>query len=336
MSESEPALLAVAARGLECAAGGFHVDPWEPVPLALVTHAHADRVTPGCARYVTSTSGVPLLRLVLGPEATIEALPLGESRAFGSARVSLHPSGRLLGGAQVRVERAGEVWVVARDWKRARDPSCPPFQLVRGDVFLTGASFALPIFTWPDPDLVAGDVLAWWESNRVAGRSSVVYARSPGVAEQLLGLISERTERPVHVHPSLEPVLAAYEAGGGFRPRVVFARAPRAREAAGELFVAPPEARGTSWARPLAKGESALASGSMQVRGNRRRASVDRGFVLSEHADWPTLLATVRETGASRVLVTHGRSHVLARALAERGVDARVLETPWRGEDASP
>lgn len=316
------------------------MDPWEPVALAVITHAHADRVRAGCGRYWTATPGVPLLRSLLGGEAAIEGVPYGERRHLGGVTVSLHPSGHVLGGAQVRVERPGpgdvpEVWVVAGDWKRARDPACPPFELVKGDVLVTGANYALPVCTWPAPDVVAADVLAWWDANREAGRASVVFAGSPGPAEQLLGLLAERTDRVVRVHPALEASLAAH-ALAGFRPAFEVDAKPRARGAAGELFLAPPEARGTAWARPLAKGESALASGTVRVRGTQRRLAVDRGFVLSSHADWPTLLATVRETGARRVLATHGRRDVLARVLSEMGLEAAVLETPWRGEDAGP
>jgi putative mRNA 3-end processing factor len=344
---SEPAsapLLEVAPGGLECRAGGFYVDPWEPVPLALVTHAHLDRLVAGCGRILTAEPGVPLVRLALGPDdasqravaspvTQIEGVPYGERRTLGAVTVSFHPSGHVLGGAQVRIEHEGEVWVVAGDWKRARDPTCAPFELVPADVLLTEANYALPIFRWPAPEAVVESILAWWEQNAEQKRSSLVYASSPGTAEQLLALVAERRDRPVLIHPSLEPVLACYRAAGVKLPETNVASAGKRRAVAGELAIAPPSARGTPWARAFSKGETALAAGSVRVRGVKKRRGFDRGFVLSEHADWPALLETIVATGARRVLGTHGRSHVLVRALREKGIAADALETRFRGED---
>jgi putative mRNA 3-end processing factor len=316
-------LLTPDGRGLLCAPGGFHVDPWAPVPQAVVTHAHGDHARPGSGTYWCSVEAEPFLRRRVGPEASVRALAWGERVELADAVVSVHPSGHVRGAAQVRVESKGAVWVVSGDYKRAADPTCSPFEVVPCDVFVTESTFGLPVYRWPDVREVVEDVLAWWDGNRAAGRPALLYCYAVGKAQRLLAELARLTDRPVLVHGAVETACALYrQAGVPLLPTRAVDEGRRRGAFAGELVLAPPSARGTPWARRFGDHESAQASGWMRVRGTRRRRSLDRGFVLSDHADWPALLRTVSQTGARRVRVVHGYAEELAGYLREQGFEA--------------
>jgi putative mRNA 3-end processing factor len=319
-------LVAASPSGLACAAGGFHVDPIQPVDLAVITHAHADHARPGSGAYVCAAPGEALLRRRLGEDARIRAVPYRERIALGESIVSFHPAGHVLGSAQVRIEAGGETWVVTGDYKRQADPTCEPFEPLACDGLVTEATFALPIYRWPDPADVAREIAAWWDENRVQGRASVLFCYALGKAQRVLALLAGISDRRVFVHGAIEPLVAIYrDAGVRMLPTEPVAETARGRSFAGELVLAPELAIGTPWMRRFGAHETALASGWMRVRGNRRRRSFDRGFELSDHADWPALLDTVRESGARRVLTTHGYAEPLARYLSEQGISAEAL-----------
>ena len=168
-------LLAHTSRGLYCAAGDFYVDPWRPVPRAVITHAHADHARPGHGNYLASFEGRHVLRTRLGAAANIESLPYGECRDINGVKVSLHPAGHVLGSAQVRIERKGEVWVVSGDYKLDYDPTCPFFEPVRCDTFITESTFGLPIYRWRTHAQIFAEINTWWRANADAGRASVIY-----------------------------------------------------------------------------------------------------------------------------------------------------------------
>ena len=317
------ALVSDAREGLRCAAGGFHLDPREPVPLAVVTHAHADHAVPGSARYLCAEPSVSLLRHRLGAEPAIEGVPYGEARSLGETRISFHPAGHVLGSAQVRIQRGDEAWVVTGDYKREADPTCAPFEPVRCDVLVTEASYALPIFRWDDPREVLREVHRWWQGN--PRRASVLFCYVLGKAQRILAGLAELTDRPVYVHGALEAITRIYrEAGVRMLPTLPVAETAKGRSFAGELVLAPITARGSPWMRRFGDHESAFASGSMRIRGQRRRRSFDRGFALSDHADWPGILRTIEESSARRVLATHGYREALVHWLRDRGMDAEV------------
>jgi putative mRNA 3-end processing factor len=314
-------LLAEKREGLQCAAGGFSLDPREPVPFAVVTHAHADHAVPGCGRYLCAAPSLPLLRHRLGADAPIEAAAYGEPREIGPVRLSFHPAGHVLGSAQVRIEQEGSVWVATGDYKREADPTCAPFEPVRCDVLVTEASYALPVFRWDDPRDVLGDIFSWWQGN--PRRASLLFCYVLGKAQRILAGLAELTDRAVYVHGALEPITRIYrDAGIRMLPTLPVAETRKGRSFAGELVLAPITARGSTWMRRFGDSESAFASGSMRIRGQRRRRSFDRGFALSDHADWPGLLRTIEESGAKRVLATHGYREALVRYLTERGTEA--------------
>lgn len=302
-------------QGLYCPAGAFHLDPVLPVERAVLTHAHGDHARAGSAAYLCTPDSAALLRRRL-EGARLESLAYCEKRRIGDVTVSLHPAGHMLGSAQVRIEGAGGVWVVSGDYKRDPDPTCAPFEPLRCDAFVTEATYALPLFRWDDAAAVAREIVAWWQGN--AGKASILFCYALGKSQRLLAEIGRLTDRPVWVHGMIEPFAEVY------RERGVKLAATRllgeARGLAGELVMAPLSARGTPWMKRFRNFEQGFASGLMRIRGTRRRRGFDRGFALSDHADWPSLLRTIRETSAPRVLATHGYREALVRYLNEAGL----------------
>lgn len=332
-------LITVTDRGLHCAAGGFTLDPWRPVERALVTHAHADHARRGSAAYLCAAPSVGLLRRRLDDGAAIEGVGWGAPLSLGGVEVSFHPAGHVLGSAQIRIEGQGasgrrERWVVTGDYKRAADPTCEAFEPVSCDVLVTEATFALPVYRWDPAPAVAAEIAAWWAGNRAAGRASLVCAYSLGKAQRLLAELAPWIEGPVYTHGAVESMTAAYREAGVELPPTVPVSEAGERTFAGELVLAPPAAAGSPWVRRLGDVRTGFASGWMRVRGARRRRGFDRGFALSDHADWPGLIQTVDESGAGRVLTTHGYSAPLARYLTEeRGLAAQPLGDLYAGDE---
>jgi putative mRNA 3-end processing factor len=328
-------MLQETADGLYCPAGDFYVDPWGAVPRAVITHAHGDHARAGSSSYLCVDTCGPLLQRRLGADIVIETRGYGDVMHVGSTRVSFHPAGHILGSSQVRIDGPDGVWVVSGDYKRAADPTCPPFEPVRCDTFVTESTFGLPIFHWdPAADVVA-QLVNWWNDNRTAGRASVVFCYTLGKAQRILAELARVTDRRVLVHGAMISMIDAYrKAGVKMLDTSPLIERPRGSSAAGELILAPLLARGTPWMRRLGEFSDAFASGTMRVRGAQRQRNVDRGLVLSDHADWPALLQTVRDVGAARVLVTHGHSEAFARYLASQGIESGVIRTAWEGEAA--
>ena len=327
-------LIQLRPEGLYCPAGQFWIDPWLPVPLALITHAHGDHARWGMGRYVATRASHGVLRARLAPDAEIEPVDYGAELAFGDTRVSFHPAGHVLGSAQVRVTRGDDTWVVTGDYKRTPDPTCDPFEVVPCDTLITEATFALPVYRWAPTSEVVADVLAWWDENAARGRASVLFCYAFGKAQRLLAELARVTQRVVYLHGALVELVAAYrEAGVAMLPTEPVAEHVRGRDYAGALILAPPSAAGSPWMRRFKDSATGFASGWMRIRGNRRRRGYDRGFVLSDHADWPELVQTVRETGARRVLATHGSTEAFVQWLCEQGIAARSLRTEYGAEN---
>ena len=328
-----PELLTRTDRGLYCEAGDFYVDPWRPVPRAVVTHAHADHARRGMGSYLTTPEGEHVLRPRVGEEANIQTAAYGEPVTMNGVRVSLHPAGHILGSAQVRVEHGGEVWCVSGDYKLGVDRTCAPFEPVRCHTFVTESTFGLPIYRWTPQAEIFADLNAWWVANRAAGRVSVLFAYALGKAQRLLAGC-DPSIGPIYGHGAVQTCNAGYRAAGIELPACEYAgRGERGKDWDGALVVAPPGARGTPWLRKFRDYSTAFASGWMLVRGQRRRRAVDRGFVMSDHADWDGLLQTVQDTGCERCFITHGSRRVMERYLNdELDIEAHQLETWFEGE----
>ncbi|MEM9157492.1 MAG: ligase-associated DNA damage response exonuclease [Verrucomicrobiota bacterium] len=322
--------------GFYCPLGDFYIDPLRPVERAVITHAHSDHARSGSSQYFAASSSEGLLRKRLGAELPLQTCEFGEEFRLGGAKVSLHPAGHVLGSAQARVEVDGEVWVVSGDYKRDRDSTCEPFELVPCDTFITEATFALPIYHWPSTEEVVTGIHDWWLGNRASGKASVLFCYALGKAQRVLGALKDLADRPVLLHGAVEPLTQIYRDHGiemvDTLPAVVVGEKKAAKDFAEDLIIAPPGANGTPWMKRFGKCSTAFCSGWMQVRGNRRRRGHDRGFVLSDHADWEGLVKTIEETGARRVLATHGRSDVLVRFLEERGIEASAIESSRNSE----
>jgi putative mRNA 3-end processing factor len=327
-------LLSLRPEGLYCEAGDFFVDPWRPVDRAVITHAHADHARAGHRRYLAAEPAEGVLRARLGA-LSLQTLPYGEAVDVNGVRVSLHPAGHVLGSAQVRLEHRGEVWVASGDYKVEPDRTCAPFEPVRCHTFVTESTFGLPVYRWAPQARVFAAIDAWWRANADAGRSSVLYCYAFGKAQRLLAGV-DASIGPIVCHGAVEPLNRAYRAAGVALPptRLVSEVTDRA-ELRRALVLAPPSAGGTTWLRRFPDPGDAFASGWMSLRGARRRRAVDRGFVLSDHADWPGLQSAIEATGAQRVFVTHGYVPVMMRWLAGRGLDARSFETEFGGEDGA-
>jgi putative mRNA 3-end processing factor len=326
-------VVTVTEYGLYCAAGDFYIDPWKPVACAVLTHAHGDHARIGSARYIAAAVGSGLLRQRLGAQADLTGKPYGEAFELGSARVSLHPAGHVLGSAQIRIETGEGVWIVTGDYKRAPDPTCTPFEATHCDVLISEATFALPCYRWPETREVVGEIFRWWMRNREQGRASALFCYALGKAQRVLAELTQFTGETVYLHGAVAPLVEEYRrAGVHMLPTAQVAREKKA-DFAGQLIVAPPSAAGTPWMRRFGDASTGFCSGWMRIRGARRRSGYDRGFVLSDHADWPALLQTVHESGARRVLLTHGYSHALERYLREQGVDAAALRTAYGEEE---
>lgn len=325
-------LLQVTSQGLFCSVGDFYVDPWRPVHRAVVTHAHSDHARWGCDRYLVAAEGETVFRTRLGQQAHLKCLPYGESLDLNGVKVSLHPAGHILGSAQIRLEYRGEIWVVSGDYKTEPDATCTAFEPVRCHTFVTESTFGLPIYRWPPQREVFRQINAWWQANQAAGKASLLMGYALGKSQRLLAGLNPEIG-PIYAHGAVEKLNRAYRATGIDLPETRYvSEAPKQTDWSQALILAPPSAYGTTWTRRFRSLSAGFASGWMQIRGTRRRRSVDRGFVLSDHVDWPSLHATIRATAAERVLVTHGYSAVLVRWLREQGWEAEMLETLYSGE----
>ena len=321
--------------GLYCPPGDFHIDPWRPVEQAVITHAHADHARRGSARYLCSQRGAGVLRARLGQDIELTALPWGEAVEHRGVRISLHPAGHVLGAAQVRLEHGGRVWVVSGDYYCSahdeRNPTCDPFEPVRCDVFVTESTFGLPIYRWRPQAEVFAEINHWWAANRAEGRASVLMAYSFGKAQRVLAGV-DASIGPIVAHGSVGPLAQAYEAAGVRLPTLHRAQDLDRAALAQALVIAPPSVAGSAWLKRFGAHRDAFASGWMQLRGARRRRAVDRGFVLSDHADWPGLQRAIGATGAERVIVTHGYEAVMVRWLQQQGLQAGSFQTAFGGE----
>ncbi|HEY4556278.1 MAG TPA: ligase-associated DNA damage response exonuclease [Lysobacter sp.] len=333
MAPSED-LVVLRREGLYCARGDFYIDPWRPVARAVITHGHGDHARPGMGEYHLASPGLPILEWRLGLQR-YEAHAYGEPFELGDARVSLHPAGHVLGSAQVRIEVDGEVWVASGDYKRQHDPTCEPFEVVPCDVFITEATFGLPVYRWPDTPQVAREIVEWREHCGTRGEAAVLLCYALGKAQRILAELAAFTDRPAFLHGAVAAGVDVYRRAG---VRMLDTRpvneTAKGAEFAGELIIAPPSAAGSPWMRRFRGAQTGFASGWMRVRGNRRRRNHDRGFVVSDHADWPDLMRTIRETGARRVIATHGNTDAIIRALNEQGIAAEAFATEF-GDDAA-
>ncbi|AHM05567.1 mRNA 3-end processing factor [Roseibacterium elongatum DSM 19469] len=317
--------------GIYCPAADAHIDPWRPVKRALITHGHADHARWGHGAYLATEAAAPVIRHRLG-DIRLQTTPYGAVHQIGDARISYHPAGHVPGSAQIRVEVGGEVWVASGDYKTVDDGLSEPFEPVRCHSFITESTFGLPIYTWTLQDVLAAELNQWWADSAAAGKRAVLGVYALGKAQRILRLL-EASLGPILTHGAVEAVTQVLRDQGIALPETVQITADTdLKQFPGAMVLAPPSALGSAWMRKLGPVSTGFASGWMRLRGVRRRRAADRGFVVSDHADWDGLNSAIAATGASRVYVTHGYTAQFSRWLSEQGYDAGVVETEFGGE----
>lgn len=324
-------------RGLYCSVGDFYIDPWRGVDRAVVTHAHSDHARRGSNQYLVPYDGVGVLQHRLGSDINVTGLQYGEAVNMHGVRISLHPAGHILGSCMVRVEYQGHVWLISGDYKTQTDPTCKSIEPVRCNVFISESTFGLPIYRWQPNALIVAEIERWWKDNREDERCSVIFAYSLGKAQRILAQLPAETGS-IGLHGAIFNLVPYYEAQGVVFPRYEAIdtrdKEQLARFKQGGMIIAPPSANATPWLAKFGDVATASASGWMTIRGPKRRANVEAGFVLSDHADWPGLLETIHATGAERIGVTHGYVSTLVKYLKEEGIDAFPITTQFQGDAA--
>lgn len=320
-------LIRLQPEGLVGPGSRFHIDAWGKAAVNLVTHAHGDHARAGSAEYWCAEPCARILRHRLGSDVHIRAVPYREPVRLDDCWISFHPAGHILGSAQIRVEQGSRVWIVTGDYKRDPDPTCEPFEPVSCDTMITEATFGLPIYRWASTRSVTARIADWWQRCKEEGVTALLFCYALGKAQRILAELTHFTQEEVLLHGAVASLTHIYrEQGVSMVPTKLVSDAEGPIE--GRLILAPPSAHRSPWMKRFRSVSTAFASGWMAVRGIRRRRGYHRGFVLSDHADWQGLLSTIEESRASRLLVTHGSSDILARYLREvKGMKADALTT---------
>lgn len=326
------ALIEFTDKGLYCTQGKFYIDPWKPVDRAVITHAHSDHARWGSKYYLCHHLTRPILQLRLG-DNHYESVAWNEPVIMNGVKISLHPAGHIIGSSQIRVEYAGEVWVVSGDYKTENDGISGEFEPVRCHTFITESTFGLPIYKWKPQQAIFNDIKNWVLANNAVGKTSVLIAYSLGKAQRILTPLAE-TGLPIFLHGAVFNVHEALLNAGIHLPaaRRVFATTPKT-ETQGNIVIAPSGADGSPWMKRFSPSTTGVCSGWMQVRGNTRRRNADAGFALSDHADWDGLLQAVKATGAEKVFATHGFQASLSRYLNEQGIEAAEVKTEYGNDE---
>jgi putative mRNA 3-end processing factor len=314
------------AQGLYCEPGRFYIDPAQPVEHALITHGHGDHARPGHGHVLTTRETGEIMKIRFGGEAAghISEAPLGKSIRIDDVAVRFAPAGHILGSAQIEIVHKGCCAVVSGDYKRTPDPTCLSFELMRCDLFITEATFGLPVFCHEPPDKEVARLLGSLAAN--PDRAHLLGVYGLGKCQRMIVMLRKAGyDAPIYLHGALMSLCALYERLGinlgDLRP----VREQETRHYQGALVMCPPGAIADRWARRFGDALVCFASGWMRVRGRARQRGAELPLVISDHADWPELLDTIRETGASEVWVTHGREDALVHQLGLMGIKARAL-----------
>jgi putative mRNA 3-end processing factor len=327
-------ILVLTPSGVCCKLGDFHIDPTRPVARALITHGHSDHARAGHGAVLATQETLDLMQLRYGDDfaGTTQAIHYGETVRLGDARVTFHPAGHVLGSAQIAVEASGLRIVASGDYKNIPDPTCVPFELVACDVFVTEATFALPVFRHGDAD---GEIAKLFHSVALfPERAHLVGAYSLGKAQRVIALLRKAGySAPIYLHGAMERITRYYASRGIALGELRLVRGEKKGELAGTITLCPPSALREIWARRFPEPVTAFASGWMRVRARARQHGVELPLVISDHADWDGLLATIAATGASEIWVTHGQEDALVHWCGTRGLKARPLDIVGYGDE---
>jgi len=326
----EKQLLIFNSKGIYCPQAQVYLDPWKPVNRAIITHGHSDHSRFGHKHYLTHYKNVPIIRHRLG-DINVQGVEWNEPFTINGVTFSLHPAGHIVGSSQVRVEYKGEVWVFTGDYKTEPDGVSTPYESVRCNTMITECTFGLPAFKWKPQEKVFEEINKWWKENQEEGKTSVLFGYTLGKAQRILKHLDTSIGK-IYTHGAVENMTEV------LRPQLLLpethliTRETSPKEIKGNIVVAPPSAHGTPWMRKFVPFETGTCSGWMAFRGARNRRATDRGFVLSDHCDWQGLLHSIKESGASRVICTHGYTHIFSKYLTEIGYEASIENTEYDSE----
>lgn len=326
-------LLVFNDKGIYCEKANVYIDAWRPVDKCIITHGHADHSRWGHKQYITQTNNVPIIKHRLG-EISVTGKAWNETFIINGVKFSLHPAGHIMASAQVRVEYKGEVWVFTGDFKTEDDGLAEVYEPIKCNTFITECTFGLPAFKWEPQAEVFKDINEWWATNKSEGRTSILFGYSLGKAQRLLKHLDTSIGK-IYTHGAVENMTAVVRPYYELPETTLITRDTSKEEIKGNIIVAPPSAHGSTWIRRFVPYVTASASGWMTFRGVRRRRAIDRGFVLSDHADWEGLLSAIDATGCEKIITTHGYTDIFSRYLKEElGYDARTEKTQYEEESA--
>jgi putative mRNA 3-end processing factor len=327
-------ILVPTPSGVCCKPGGFHIDPTRPVEKALITHGHSDHARAGHGAVLATQETLDIMRLRYGDKfaGRTQTIAYGETLKLDGAQVSFHPAGHVLGSAQIRVECSGLRIVASGDYKDIADPTCAPFELVPCDVFITEATFGLPVFRHHD---AAGEIAKLLHSVALfPERAHLVGAYTLGKAQRLMAMLREAGHKdPIYIHGAVDSITRYYQNRGIDLGEIALVRGANKADLAGHIIICPPSAMSDLWSRRFPDPVAAFASGWMRVRARARQRGVTLPLVISDHADWDGLTATVSATGASEVWVTHGQEDALVHWCQTKGLKARPLDIVGYGDE---
>lgn len=326
------ALLEFKEKGIYCPQADIYIDPWRPVDKALITHGHSDHARWGHKRYISTHQALPVIKYRLG-DINIMGVDYGQKLSINGVKFSFHPAGHIPGSAQIRVEYQGEIWVASGDYKVVDDGVAEAWEPVRCHSFITESTFGLPIFNWKDSSSIMSEINEWWASNIQKGKLSILSAYSLGKAQRIINNIDHNLGS-VYTHSAVENTNEILRSQGyDILPTTRLDASIDLKSISPGIIIAPPAAVNSKKLLAHKAKSIAFASGWMAMRGTRRRRAADRGFVLSDHADWKGLNSAIKATGAENIFVTHGYTDSFTRWLRDQGYNAHVVSTEYTGEE---
>ena len=325
-------LLVHTALGLYCPKADVYLDPWKPVKKAILSHGHADHARWGSSSYLCTPTAAPVIKYRLG-DINLETLPFGEEKLINGVSFSFHPAGHILGSAQIKVSYKGEIVVFSGDYKTANDGFSEAFEPVKCHTFITESTFGLPVYHWQDQKWVFNEMEEWCKNNRNNGQLSILYGYSLGKAQRILQGLPESVG-PIFTHSTIEAVLNVMRNQGVSLKNTIPVNEHLTRaDLLSGVIIAPPAVQNSNWLKKFEPIRNGVVSGWMALRGARRRRNADKGFVLSDHADWEGLNEAISLTGAENIFVTHGYTDILSKWLIDKGLNAHPLETNFEGDE---
>ena len=325
------ALLTFEKKGIYCPQAKVYIDPWKPVPRALITHGHADHSRWGHDHYLCTDLAAPVIKYRLG-NVKLSSVKFGEVTTINGVRFSFHPAGHIIGSAQIRVEYKGEIWVVSGDYKLEDDGLALPFEAIKCHTFITESTFGLPVYKWEPQAQIFDRINAWWRQNKADGKVTLLTGYSLGKAQRILKYLDTSIGQ-IYTHGAVENINKVIRRQGYAIPETIKVEGLKdKKQFIGNIVISPPSALGSAWTKRFKPLSVGIASGWMALRGARRRRAVDRGFVLSDHADWEGLNDAIKATGAEQIYVTHGYTSIFKKWLLEQGYNALEVATEYEGE----